>query len=89
MVGKRAEPDPSRFSKRHVHAGHALADDALGTVVRKQVIEPGVLENIRPMIETFPLEQASDAYARMMEGKARFRMVLVTSAGAAQKSATK
>jgi D-arabinose 1-dehydrogenase-like Zn-dependent alcohol dehydrogenase len=30
------------------------------------------------MIETVPLEQAGDAYARMMQGKARFRMVLVT-----------
>jgi D-arabinose 1-dehydrogenase-like Zn-dependent alcohol dehydrogenase len=30
------------------------------------------------MIETFPLEQAPDAYARMMQAKARFRMVLVT-----------
>jgi propanol-preferring alcohol dehydrogenase len=28
------------------------------------------------MIETMPLEKAADAYARMMEGKARFRMVL-------------
>jgi len=28
------------------------------------------------MIETAPLEQAADAYARMMQGKARFRMVL-------------
>jgi len=37
-----------------------------------------VLENVRPMIETVPLAQAADAYARMMEGKARFRMVLVT-----------
>jgi propanol-preferring alcohol dehydrogenase len=37
-----------------------------------------VLENIRPMIETAPLEEAADAYARMMQGKARFRMVLVT-----------
>jgi D-arabinose 1-dehydrogenase-like Zn-dependent alcohol dehydrogenase len=36
-----------------------------------------VLENIRPMIETFPLEQAADAYARMIQGKARFRVVLV------------
>jgi len=26
------------------------------------------------MIETLPLEQAADAYARMMQGKARFRM---------------
>jgi formate hydrogenlyase transcriptional activator len=42
-----------------------------------------VLENIRPMIETLPLEQAADAYARMMQGKARFRMVLVTKDGVA------
>ena len=43
-----------------------------------------VLENIRPMIETFPLEKAADAYARMMQGKARFRVVLVTKNGVAQ-----
>ena len=43
-----------------------------------------VLENIRPMIETVPLEQAADAYARMMQGKARFRIVLVTKDGFAQ-----
>ena len=41
-----------------------------------------VRENIR-LIETAPLEQAADAYARMMQGKARFRMVLVTKGGAA------
>jgi propanol-preferring alcohol dehydrogenase len=32
------------------------------------------------MIETAPLEQAADAYARMVEGKARFRMVLLMNA---------
>ena len=37
-----------------------------------------VLGNIRPMIESVPLEKASEAYARMMQGQARFRMVLVT-----------
>jgi propanol-preferring alcohol dehydrogenase len=35
------------------------------------------------MIETVPLEQAADGYARMMQGKARFRMVLVTKEQAA------
>jgi D-arabinose 1-dehydrogenase-like Zn-dependent alcohol dehydrogenase len=30
------------------------------------------------MVETVPLEQAADAYERMMSNKARFRMVLVT-----------
>jgi len=43
-----------------------------------------VLENIHPMIETVPLERAADAYARMIEGKARFRTVLVTKNGMAQ-----
>jgi hypothetical protein len=28
------------------------------------------------MIETVPLDQAANAYAKMMAGKARFRMVL-------------
>jgi D-arabinose 1-dehydrogenase-like Zn-dependent alcohol dehydrogenase len=45
-----------------------------------------VLESIRPMIETLPLEQAADAYARMVQGKARFRMVLVTKDGVAQEA---
>jgi D-arabinose 1-dehydrogenase-like Zn-dependent alcohol dehydrogenase len=31
---------------------------------------------VRPMIETFPLEKADEAYARMMSGKAQFRVVL-------------
>jgi D-arabinose 1-dehydrogenase-like Zn-dependent alcohol dehydrogenase len=29
------------------------------------------------MIETLPLENPPEAFARMMDGKARFRMVLV------------
>jgi D-arabinose 1-dehydrogenase-like Zn-dependent alcohol dehydrogenase len=31
---------------------------------------------VRPMIEKFPLEKAAEAYARMMSGKAQFRVVL-------------
>jgi len=34
------------------------------------------LSGIRPMVETFPLEQAAAAYDRMVSGKARFRVVL-------------
>jgi D-arabinose 1-dehydrogenase-like Zn-dependent alcohol dehydrogenase len=34
------------------------------------------LTGIRPMVETYPLEQATAAYDRMMSGKARFRVVL-------------
>ena len=34
------------------------------------------LTGVRPMIETYPLERAAEAYARMMSGKAQFRVVL-------------
>ena len=34
------------------------------------------LTGVRPMIETYPLEKAADGYARMMSGKAEFRVVL-------------
>jgi D-arabinose 1-dehydrogenase-like Zn-dependent alcohol dehydrogenase len=37
-----------------------------------------VLADVRPSIETFPLAQAAKAYERMMSGKARFRVVLLT-----------
>ena len=34
------------------------------------------LSGVRPMIETYPLERAAEAYARMMSGDAQFRVVL-------------
>jgi D-arabinose 1-dehydrogenase-like Zn-dependent alcohol dehydrogenase len=34
------------------------------------------LTGVRPMIETYPLEKAAEAYARMMSGNAEFRVVL-------------
>jgi D-arabinose 1-dehydrogenase-like Zn-dependent alcohol dehydrogenase len=34
------------------------------------------LTGVRPMIETYPLEKAGEAYARMLSGKAQFRVVL-------------
>jgi D-arabinose 1-dehydrogenase-like Zn-dependent alcohol dehydrogenase len=34
------------------------------------------LTGVRPMIETYPFEKAAEAYARMLSGKAQFRVVL-------------
>lgn len=34
------------------------------------------LTGVRPMIETYPLEKAAEAYARMISGSAKFRVVL-------------
>jgi alcohol dehydrogenase, propanol-preferring len=68
-----------------VFGGRSIYGSLTGTPIdNEDTLAFSVLENIRPMIETLPLEQAAEAYARMMEGKARFRMVLVTKDGAAQ-----
>ena len=37
------------------------------------------LSGVRPMIERYPLEKAAEGYAQMMNGKARFRVVLMVS----------
>lgn len=37
------------------------------------------MTGVRPMTETFPLENATEAYERMMSNKARFRVVLTTA----------
>jgi D-arabinose 1-dehydrogenase-like Zn-dependent alcohol dehydrogenase len=34
------------------------------------------LTGVRPMVETYPLEKAEEGYARMISGKAQFRVVL-------------
>jgi propanol-preferring alcohol dehydrogenase len=68
-----------------VFGGRSIYGSLAGTAIdTEDALAFSVLENIRPMIETAPLEQAADAYARMMQGKARFRMVLVTKDGVAQ-----
>ena len=62
-----------------VFGGRSIYGSLAGTAIdNEDTLAFSVLENIRPMIETLPLEQAAEAYARMMQGKARFRMVLVT-----------
>jgi propanol-preferring alcohol dehydrogenase len=63
-----------------VFGGRSIYGSLTGTPLdNEDTVAFSVLENIRPMIETLPLEQAADAYARMMQGKARFRMVLLTT----------
>jgi alcohol dehydrogenase/propanol-preferring alcohol dehydrogenase len=42
----------------------------------EDTLDFSVLADIRPLIETYPLERAAEAFDRMMSGKARFRVVL-------------
>ena len=68
-----------------VFGGRSIHGSLTGTPIDgEDTLAFSVLENVRPTIETVPLEQAADAYARMMEGKARFRMMLVTENAGAQ-----
>jgi propanol-preferring alcohol dehydrogenase len=70
-----------------IFGGRSVPGSLTGTPIDSEDTPAfSVLENIRPMIETTPLEKAADAYARMMQGKALFRMVLVTKEGAAQRT---
>jgi propanol-preferring alcohol dehydrogenase len=80
-----APPDPIQLSAAPlIFGGRSVYGSLTGTPIdNEDALAFSVLENIRPMIETFPLEQAADAYARMMQGKARFRMVLVAKDGVA------
>jgi D-arabinose 1-dehydrogenase-like Zn-dependent alcohol dehydrogenase len=76
VVGIDAEPievSPLQLitSSRSV-AGHASG----GSIDSQDTLAFSALSGVRPMIETMPLAQAAEAYARMMRGDARFRMVL-------------
>jgi alcohol dehydrogenase, propanol-preferring len=68
-----------------VFGGRSIYGSLSGTAIETEdTLAFSVLENIRPMTETLPFEQAPDAYARMIQGKARFRMVLTMSAAEAR-----
>ncbi|EAP72153.1 Alcohol dehydrogenase [Ralstonia solanacearum UW551] len=47
----------------------------------EKALDFSVLTDVRPLIETLPLEQAYAAYRRMMSGQVKFRMVLTMNAG--------
>jgi len=57
-------------------AGHASGHSGDS----EDTLDFSALSGVRPIIETFPLEQAEAAYDRMMSGDARFRMVITTGA---------
>jgi D-arabinose 1-dehydrogenase-like Zn-dependent alcohol dehydrogenase len=55
----------------------ALQGWAAGTAAdTEDTLRFAELSGVRPMIETYPLEKAAEAYARMLSGKAQFRVVL-------------
>jgi len=69
------------FATRKVE-GSLTGTPAVGDITLRFI----ALSGVSAMIETIPLDQAATAYAKMMDGKARFRMVLVTKNGAGQRN---
>jgi D-arabinose 1-dehydrogenase-like Zn-dependent alcohol dehydrogenase len=76
VVGASADPiavSPVQL----INGSRSIQGWASGTPAdQEDTLNFAVLTGVRPMVETYPLEKAGEAYARMMSGKAQFRVVL-------------
>jgi propanol-preferring alcohol dehydrogenase len=64
-----------------IFGGRSIEGSLTGTPSENEENLVFALSNdVRPMVERVPLEQAAAAYARMISGAARFRMVLTMGA---------
>ena len=60
-----------------VNGSHSIQGWASGTPVdAEDTLNFAQVTGVRAMIETYPLEKAAEAYARMLSGNAQFRVVL-------------
>ncbi len=73
-----AAPDPIEVTPGQLIGGsRAIQGWASGTPTDSEdTLRFAELTGVRPMIETYPLEKAAEAYARMISGNAQFRVVL-------------
>ena len=73
-----AAPDPIEVTPAQLIFGSKTIEGwAAGTpAASEDALNFCVLTGVRPMIETYPLEKVEEGYARMMSGKAEFRVVL-------------
>jgi len=73
-----AAPDPIEVTPAQLIFGvHTIQGWAAGTPADSDdTLRFAELSGVRAIIETYPLEKAAEAYARMMSGNAQFRVVL-------------
>jgi len=78
LIEVGAPAEPIEVSSTDLLFGSRRVEGALtGTpATGDATLKFSVLSGVAAIIETMPLEKAADAYAKMMSGKARFRMVL-------------
>jgi D-arabinose 1-dehydrogenase-like Zn-dependent alcohol dehydrogenase len=73
-----APHEPLSVSAMPLLSGKSIAGWPSGSSIdSEETMKFSVLTRVRPRIETFKLEQAEQAYAKMMENRVRFRAVLV------------
>jgi D-arabinose 1-dehydrogenase-like Zn-dependent alcohol dehydrogenase len=76
VIGAAAEPievSPIQL----INGSRAIQGWASGTAADSEdTLRFAELSGVRPMIETYPLVKAGEAYAQMMSGDAKFRVVL-------------
>jgi D-arabinose 1-dehydrogenase-like Zn-dependent alcohol dehydrogenase len=78
LVAVGASPEPLSISPLQLIAGRRSVQGwASGTAKDSEdTMQFSALTGVRPMIERYPLAKAAEAYEQMMNGKARFRVVL-------------
>jgi D-arabinose 1-dehydrogenase-like Zn-dependent alcohol dehydrogenase len=76
-----ATPDPIEVAPLQlINGSKTIQGWAAGTAADSEdTLRFAEISGVRPMVETYPLEKAAEAYARMMSGKAEFRVVLTMS----------
>jgi D-arabinose 1-dehydrogenase-like Zn-dependent alcohol dehydrogenase len=69
--------EPMRISVFPLLSGKTIAGWPSGTSIdSEETMSFSALTGVRPRVETFKLEQAEQAFAKMMENRVRFRVVL-------------
>ncbi len=69
--------DPLPVYAFQVLYGRTITGSAGGTGIESEdTMRFAALAGVRPIVETYPLERAAEAFARMMAGEARLRVVL-------------
>jgi len=72
-----AAADNVEFASFNLLSGKSIAGWPSGSAIDSEdTMEFSALTGVRPQVETFPLEKANEAFAKMMANEVRFRAVL-------------
>ena len=79
MIVAGAGSSPIEVSPMHLLFGSRGIEGTLtgSAIDNEDTLAFSVLQKIKPMVETVPLQKAAEGYQRMLSNKARFRMVIL------------